>query len=865
MNKKDELSIVTTDNNNTSNNKKRKFKYLKKIFTKSSNIFSPNTTNIKNLLSFKKTKYMEEYFIDIDNYNSTFHNNINDNPTINNILEYNSSINNNNTININNDNTNNPTLSDNIYIKSNKNNNIYDQKYIQSDDNIYQYENNINISDNSNIHDHIYNNKFNIHDPIYIISDKNDIKSNKENLNSDKNYIKYDHIDNNNINIDSNHNIFIMDINFNNIDNNNKKLLPEDTDWEYKDNEISCIQDIDDLVNPNPDLIYTPNNERYYPNKKDDLKLFIKNNYLNGNIILQRKNINITKWVNYDLDDYDDDDIQLFRKIDKKNYIYRTTKNKTYLNNNYNYEFMIIKNYKKFFEELYNDYNNDKEILYKYPKIISKITSTENINPDKDIYIKIDINNLNKNDNNEIEENSDNMDIESNMDIDSEDNIDNKKLYKKNIISYKKNKIYKKKNIVNIKNNSDKIKDNIDKKKVNFNKKKDNIDKKKDNIDKEYNENNIISDNIINEDKIKEEKKLNKEGYYNIDNIYNNNGFNQQHRINIYNTFKIYTSRILDIIFYKTGWNNLFVKGKKLRKEIPMICLPCMKFYVPNTFRKHIIEFHNKDIEKLYRTMKKYAYTKYNKKGEILNRTKNVHYIDVYRKWKINEIKNREKNKINEDENKVLLTYDIKENNISNKKNNNSDKDNNKDNEDNIMNLFKKKNMIKYENINDLERIFLSKKKRADSILKLGNDFYDYRLKDDNIYFELIYEIFYNNYNVNQIIKLYKYIEEKENKNNFINQYNNFIENIKISTLSDSIKVLRLMCVYEKEDIMNKLNEIINRLLRIKIDIIGVRHCNNNEKKDKNNKDVMEIETVSDKKNKEYIENNNKSDKKNKD
>ena len=89
------------------------------------------------------------------------------------------------------------------------------------------------------------------------------------------------------------------------------------------------------------------------------------------------------------------------------------------------------------------------------------------------------------------------------------------------------------------------------------------------------------------------------------------------------------------MVFFKTGWKNLYINGNSFRKELPMVCLGCMHFYTPDNFRRHVIHVHNSGQPTLTSQMRKFVFTKV-VKNKVVKRTKNNQYESVFKDWKSN-------------------------------------------------------------------------------------------------------------------------------------------------------------------------------------------------------------------------------------
>ena len=762
--------------------------------------------------------------------------------------------------------------------KPDKNKNEIDNISVRSKYNINE-NNEIKNNINNEISDKIINNSKKNKDISEQINNKNDQINNKsdqinENLDIYNNLddINSDEFENdNNKNIENNNNIdYNIDKDKNNISLN--KSYPEYNDWEYKDNEIRCIQDIDDKLNPNIELININKKQRYYPVKKEELIKFIKDNYMNGKKQVHRDYIKIIKWVNYKLTDYDNDDIELFKKIDEKNYFKINEEEELSLNEKFEYEFMIIKNYKIYFKELYpeDEENKNNKIYKKIVMKLSEVSETKDFDPDKHIYLYLKSeefttynnikNNKKKNTENEelLELSDEDSDEDSRMDIE-DDEINNK--------SYKKNK------------NSDEKNDKSNKKNNKYNKnnrksldKKDKAEEKKDKSykkNKKRDEKNDITDNKNKKNKDKNNKD-NKKGYayFTLGEIYKINGFNKSRRLNIYNAYRTYTSRIFDIILYKTGWRKIYESSGIVKKELPMICLGCLLFYAPDGFRKHILDYHNMNLEPLSTSMRQFVYSQYNKEGELVNRIKNENYNKVYKEWENNNINSKDNNsyKLNDSnyEKEYLSQNDINEYNIFNRNNIKSDKDNNyysqynKIYTQNNVNHFKNKNRIYYDKDYNIDKFCINKFKKVENKIKIGENYYDFNLLYDNIYIYFLDEILNLRYITKEVISTYDVICIREKLDFFIKQYIKFKEIVNISTITNAIDHLESIIENQnlnKED-KNLILSIIEKLESFKIDILGVQQDKNNIESNKNN-----IE--SEKKNIESNKNNIESDKKN--
>ena len=100
-----------------------------------------------------------------------------------------------------------------------------------------------------------------------------------------------------------------------------------------------------------------------------------------------RRGIKIIKWKNYNINDYDAGDIELFTKIDPLNYIKEHTKERVILNEKFEYEFMVIKNYKKYLEEIFTKNDPNHEYI-KLPIQLKQVSETKAFKPDFDISIQ---------------------------------------------------------------------------------------------------------------------------------------------------------------------------------------------------------------------------------------------------------------------------------------------------------------------------------------------------------------------------------------------------------------------------------------------------------------------------------------------
>ena len=527
----------------------------------------------------------------------------------------------------------------NTNIKADKNNDNSNQNSDKSDKN-----------NDKNIPPKITNNNVDKNNDISNQnSNKSDKNNNNNNQNSKKNEKEFEENDAsenesvngdiemlNNVNNSKDNNINDNNNIQNDENNNSKNISLGGEESEYKDDEITCIQDLDDILNPDEKVKDKIQLIQYIPLKDDEIESWIKKYYLNGKIQdtkdkLSRDQIKFIKWKNYTFENYTKEDRELFALIDRKNYIKRNNTDGYVLNANFEYEYRVIKNYCEFFKELYPDtYESDKYLKMDYK--LKKVEDTKSFDPDEHIQIKKRRPQL------------DDIIFDNDEDYDREDIKDNKNNNKKNNNSKSTNKksnknsdkskqTFKKSTQKNQKNkqNKSKAKSKSKKKPIKKNSSSDEEDELSDENINNSNENSEDDDN----------NDIDENEFHTLKEIFKSKCFNQPHRINYYNTYRLYCSRILDIIFLKTCWKDFFYMGNTFRKELPMICLPCMQIYSVNGFSKHIKHCHDRYLKPLHATMKMHTKTFVDEKKNQLVKRKNHNYGSRLKEWFADEIKSK--------------------------------------------------------------------------------------------------------------------------------------------------------------------------------------------------------------------------------
>ena len=607
-----------------------------------------------------------------------------------------------------------------------------------------------------------------------------------------------------------------------------KDVFPEDFEYQYEEGEIKSLQEIDDILNPDDRLKHIIKKEPYWSLEKDKLKQQIKDFYMSGDTYkLERPQIHFYIWRNYNSDDYDEEDIELFRKIDESNYVKKKRGGKFVPNDEYKYELMVIKNYKKFFMDLYKNVPDPNHQLDKFATKIKIGYEMEKFNPDDMILI-------NKN-----------LIIESQQishrDLDAEDYIKKKKLE-----DSKKNKNKKEKNDSktnnNNKNNNKKGQKNSKSKSRKKNTKKSKakkVDQQKIKVtqknkkvvqpiieEEDGNENSDSYKEDKNEDEAEDKNEDEPEWQY-VWQIFDKYMFSTQHRCNIYNTYRLYTSRTLDYIFYKTGWTFLYRIKKRWRKEFLHICLPCMAAVTGTHMKDHIKQYHNQNLPNLDTNMRPYAYVKLLDNNKY-RKTDNSTYEDKFKTWHDNFSSKNSKfsNISSQSNNPGYISNEEEEKNSRvdqhiQKAVQQKDKVDQKNKK--ILHLLNKKSKLNKLNESDdnYDQAFYVPKKKTKFIRQtdLGGVLYDSLLIEDNIYFALLNEIYYDISNPGEIIKLYKSILEREKANNY-SGYKYFIAKCELESvdfaikkLCDLMKVIIPSVKKELDPIVEKLRDMVRNII----------------------------------------------------
>jgi hypothetical protein len=299
------------------------------------------------------------------------------------------------------------------------------------------------------------------------------------------------------------------------------------------------------------------------------------------------------------------------------------------------------------------------------------------------------------------------------------------------------------------------------------------------------------------------------------------------HRTNIYNTYKLYTSRLLDIILLKTGWKNLYIRSNKLRNEVPMICLGCLTLWAPDYFRKHVIRMHRRNILALPTNMRSTITKKVDKQNKLTTII-NKNYNNIILEW------NYKKSFLDDISKKSLFSAfsDIfpkckNEDIIENEHFKNRNEYVKKRNEQ-VMEQNDHFNVIK-ENLNERDELEASgldkkilnslKKKNINSRkVKLGGVLYPHVYIEDNIYFHFLYSIYHYFENPEDLEETYVNILERE-KTKYHGGYSIFIDSCDPETIKDTTSVLSNMITRVKDEEVNYLQQILNKILEYRKDI----------------------------------------------
>lgn len=748
-----------------------------------------------------------------------------------------------NNSNQNNNNSNEKNLNSSKHCKkynnNNKPNNNTNNNLDKNNNNSNQNINNSNIN-NNNSHQNINNSSKNNNN-----SNQNNKENNNDNVKaekSEKDSVNGDIEMKNNVNNGKDKNVNDNN-NYQNDENNNINNISSGGDEsENNDREILSIQELDDILNPDEKLISRIQLIQYVPVKDDEIEPWINKYYLNGNIQdtedkLSREQIKFVKWKDYTYEDYTNEDKELFAMIDRTNYIKRSNTNGYILNPDFEYEYKVIKNYIEFFRELYPEtYTSDK-----YLKMDFKLTKVKNTKCfDPDIHIKIK----------KRKPELDDIVLDNEEDYDRED-IKDKKKFNKNYNNSKSNnkKSNKKSDKSNqtLKKSKQKIQNNKQNKSKAKSKSKKKPIKKDSNSDEEdalSDENNDDSEHNNEDD---DNTVLDENEFHTLKEIFKSKSFNQSHRINYYNAYRLYCSRILDIIFLKTCWKDFFYRGKTFREELPMICLPCMQIYSVNGFSKHLKHCHDRNLKPLSSLMKRHTKTFVDENKNQYKKKKNHNYGNIIKYWLEDEIKSKGGDGAsnmsdfkNDDDVKSIMSYNnnnlfkssININNIinnpfKNDKINNLSKStfnnlgqNYNNSKQNILKSghFQRKNRFIKANINNnnvnsdsqsigsggMENNYIHRKfKISDFDVPLGTLKYKQTDVEDNIYLFVLQELFTKAFVFNDVKGLLERVENSEKaiikSNKLNNKYDEFMNIIEKQTLDEIIELLKFHLGYSQK------------------------------------------------------------------
>ena len=532
------------------------------------------------------------------------------NRNINTVTKFNIKNKINNTINNNNNNINNTSGIINTSLSLiHTNNNVIIKDNLKTSNNPSNF---ININNNNTSCFNFY--KIDTSDPNKILhlaelDEKYNIYTFNTEIYKDQNYIPYyllnkkDYINtylNNGIYKNKKNYIYIDWVDYNNINdftNDDKRLflkIDPINYFIYSHTNNDSKNNIDIEIHLNPDYIIEYNIiknykfifEKIFNLKEDKYKIYkllnikvnkLEFNKLNPDIDLSYyiKLYNIEKGSTYEYDN-----IYYLNKI-------KNNTNINYIN-------------PKFFKQ--NNIENYKEL--KHNDVIKKINKNKyNITTpivEKDL-LNIDLKtnpikfNKNKNNKDRSRSNTINKNSSNVLSNKNKSNLDIKYNYIKNILNKSKikNKYKQNKNNNTTSNkynslDSDSINSDID---IN---KEDNINSSNINKNVKSNSPNSKNYNNIDYDFI----------YVPLGKLFDHPYNNDSHRINCYHMYNIYVSRLLDNIIYKTGWEDVYKFKGEFRQELPCFCYGCGELVKPSGLRKHIINYHNKDLQYLESNMR---------------------------------------------------------------------------------------------------------------------------------------------------------------------------------------------------------------------------------------------------------------------
>ena len=569
------------------------------------------------------------------------------------------------------------------------------------------------------------------------------------------------------------------------IDEEDEGYLPEEDMREYRAGDNTCIQDLDNIYLPKElrQIIGQRHKKNIidFPDTVEKRREFIKINYMNGDKYkLERKQLNLIRWKNYLHEDFDESDLELLKNIDPVNYIIEDDKKNEKINEFFLAEARIIKNYKFYFEKLYKN----EEFL---DKIITEVNVIENFNPDE--HIKIKRNKIIK---------------EINTKTDKSENETDKAKNKKG----KKN------------TKTDKSENETDKSKNKKGKKTAKTDKSENENDQSENENDQSNNNNT------------KEEYLKLSEFIETSFCKDVHRNNVYYTYKLYTSRLFDMILLKTGVRFMYItkKGKK-RVEIPMCCIICLTLWAPINFRKHVLRYHNSEFEELPRNMRQ-TYKKDIKKGESTINIANNNYNNIILEFNKTQKENASKQSLFSSMSDINFGYNTQEYNKTDQlmtseidqssKSIHYKKKKGRDDpaeDERLLALMQKilndpgKEKIRYDSL------FPNKVKSNFDCFTIGGKVYPNYFIDDNVYFRLLFNLKNFLTNTDKIDIVLKEIINRENNNNF-EGYKTFIVNCdpkSINEIIENVKHLLEMVLEEKKSFFK---EILIRLEKYKNDIM---------------------------------------------